>query len=176
MENFTHYEEGGEARACEAQLETVFRATRDMTLDAQQLRVMPGHRQIIATTPPAESAYACPDLERATPKERRTVALVLGGLVEVLDDRRSLRQLEQHISVPLYNELSKRMRPPGGTQQGYRLHTLHTQKPRPEVIEANGTAANGQSARAVAARFHRLRYGWQCVMMKMIDDRIPTHW
>ncbi|WP_410171865.1 Rv3235 family protein [Amycolatopsis heterodermiae] len=95
-------------------------------------------------------------------------ALVLGGLVEVLDGRRPLRQLEDRVSVPLYSVLSKRIPHPVSTGQGYRLRTLHLQKPRPEVIEANGTAANDREARAVAARFHYYRRGWLCVALTQL--------
>ena len=79
-----------------------------------------------------------------------------------MDGRRPLKHLEAHLSPQLQLALLGRRPRPGITGQGYRLRTLHTQKPHEKVIEAWGTAANGQRARAVVSRMQRYRYGWQC--------------
>ncbi|MFK0249748.1 Rv3235 family protein [Amycolatopsis azurea] len=106
-------------------------------------------------------------VELVSRQERYHASLVLIGLVEVFNGQRSLRQLEQHLSVPLYSDLSKRCSG-SATNEAHSLRTLHLQKPRPEVIEANGTVVTSIRARAIVARFHHYRRGWLCVSVEVI--------
>ena len=121
-------------------------------------------QQGIPTAVPIEPPLPItPDFEPVTREEQHFAAHVLSGLVEVMGGSRPLKHLEAHLSPPLQLALLGRRPRPGITGQGYRLRTLHTQKPHETIIEAWGTAANGQRARAVVGRMQRYRYGWQCM-------------
>ncbi|MEV7046620.1 Rv3235 family protein [Amycolatopsis sp. NPDC051061] len=163
MENLNRQ---GETLTPETQFETMRHAQECMACTTAQPLAIPDQRQV----EPQETEPLLPtaDLETTTIQEYRITALVLAGLVEALDDRRPLRQLEPHLTPLLYWHLNERERKPDELQQGFRLRTLHTQKPQPEVIEASGTASNHRVARAVAARFHHYRRGWQCVTVKIL--------
>ena len=103
-----------------------------------------------------------PDVVPVTREEQQIAAHVLSGLVEVLDGSRPLKQVETYLSPQLCLALLGRQFRPNIVGQGYRLRTIHTQKPQEKVIEVWGRAANGQRSRAVASRMQRYRYGWQC--------------
>ncbi|HKR81477.1 MAG TPA: Rv3235 family protein [Candidatus Saccharimonadales bacterium] len=110
----------------------------------------------VPTLEPIESPPPItPDLEPVTRAERLFAAHVLSGLVEVLDGSRPLKQVEAHLSPQMCLALLGRRFRPNIAGQGYRLRTMHTQKPQEKVIEAWGTAANGQRARAVVSRMQR---------------------
>lgn len=111
---------------------------------------------------PVEPPPITPDFEPVTREEQHFAAHVLSGLVEVMDGRRPLKQVEAHLSPQLCLALLGRQFRPNIAGQGYRLRTIHTQKPHETVIEAWGQAANGERARAVVGRMEWYRYGWVC--------------
>ncbi|WP_327146808.1 Rv3235 family protein [Nocardia sp. NBC_01327] len=93
---------------------------------------------------------------------------LLANILEVLDHRRTARQLRNHLSRPMIASLETRAKTTRGQRQ---LHTLHICRPRPDVIEACATVWVREPARppravAIAARLEHRQRRWLCTAFR----------
>ncbi|MBP2322881.1 hypothetical protein JOF56_003266 [Kibdelosporangium banguiense] len=99
--------------------------------------------------------------------------LMLTKILEVLDGRRQIGQLQALLAGPVYEATLTRLRvtPPKGIR--HQLQTLRTCRPGPDTVELCAridTVQVGKEkrTRALVARVERHRGQWQCVFLRLL--------
>ena len=98
---------------------------------------------------------------------------MLTKIVEVLDGRRQIGQLQTLLATSVYEATVTRLRvtPPTGFR--HQIQTVHSCRPSPDVVELCAridTVHIGKEkrARALVARVERKRGQWQCVFLRVL--------
>lgn len=99
--------------------------------------------------------------------------LMLTKIVEVLDGRRQIGQLQALLAGPVYEATLTRLRvtPPTGLR--HQLQSVRSCRPSPEVVELCGRVDTSQigkekRSRALVARLEQHRGQWQCVFLRLL--------
>jgi hypothetical protein len=100
--------------------------------------------------------------------------LMLTKIVEVLDGRRQIGQLQALLAGPVYEATVTRLRvtPPTGFR--HQIQSVHSCRPSPDVVELCAridTVHIGKErnrSRALVARVERRRGQWQCVFLRVL--------
>jgi hypothetical protein len=95
----------------------------------------------------------------------RAAERVLRGIVEILDGRRSVDQLDG-LATPAVMRCVKSAR---HRVHGARLISVRAIQPHEKAIEAAAVCRSTRGVHAIAARFeHTRRRGWRCTVFRLI--------
>lgn len=113
---------------------------------------------VIAPPPTRPAAWPPP----GQPELRRLLVAVL----EVLDGRRPIVQLEPLLSPSDHRDLLRQLRKPG--QGPRRLCTLRVQQPDDDAIELCATVADGNRLRALVGRLETHQDRWRFTLLRFL--------
>lgn len=103
---------------------------------------------------------------RIQPAEFQTTHWLLTAVVEVLDQRRPLTQVQHHVDTQVFAALETRLKTRAHTAHTIHLQSVHACQPVAGVIEACGVINYGQSVRALAARLEARKKRWLCTVLR----------
>lgn len=107
---------------------------------------------------------------RVDPADVQLTGRLLRSVVEVLDGRRPLVQIQHSLKPQLYAAWQTRLRNMTDMMRGLSLRSVHTYQPAEGVIEVCATVERGQQVQALVARLERNKRGWVCVFLRVVGS------
>lgn len=107
---------------------------------------------------------------RVDPADVQLTGRLLRSVVEVLDGRRPLVQIQHSLKPQLYAAWQTRLRNMTDMMRGLSLRSVHTYQPAEGVIEACATVERGQQVQALVTRLERSKRGWVCVFLRVVGS------
>jgi hypothetical protein len=118
----------------------------------------------------ARESRACDPEGRLSIADSREAHWLISAIVEALDGRRQVGQLNPYLAPKVAQAVQTRAN--GRELEGLRLRSLHLSQPAKDIIEACSTVEYGTRARALAARLevvqHKRMRRWACHLLRLL--------
>lgn len=88
-------------------------------------------------------------------------------VVEVLNGRRSVHTLRDHLDGPVFTWLATQ-RPPRAHQSNYRLRSVHACLTDNRTVEACWVLGTPYRVRALVSRVRRDQHEWRCTLLRPV--------
>lgn len=108
------------------------------------------------------------DLGSVSRPELEMTSRLVSAVVEALDGRRPVAQLQPRLHPSVYAAMQTRVRQAVRPSHATRVRSLHTFQPADGAIEAASTLERAGRVMALAARLQRTRPGWLCTVLRVI--------
>jgi hypothetical protein len=106
--------------------------------------------------------------QRIAPADLQATRWFLSAMVEVLNRRRPLIQLQHQLDSRVFAGLETRLRSPPSSSHAIHLRSVHACQPVKRVIEACGVFEQGNRTRALVARLEGKKRRWLCTVLRIV--------